>query len=284
MRSRNSILAFLGLLVSASVGPPANTQPFEHRPDWRRERLPRIEAAPDPALVTVVPQKDGWTRVEGAPGAAVDGRARLVRVINLRTADEVAAPVRSDGSFAARLFSPPGSTLQINTNMMETGDLSPEIEQTFLTDGQIVLSDMSGPEREMVGGMFGGDMSSSPGTLFPVELDAEQSAEWVPFVKKIGPNLWYFGKARLSEKHVRHGDAVRLDIELHVVFESENVARGAFREPPVIEPGFHILFDKRGHQRPHNRLSISHLLTPTGLPIEAHNEMLAEQLPDGRRE
>ncbi|MHC4601653.1 MAG: hypothetical protein ACYS47_21875, partial [Planctomycetota bacterium] len=52
-------------------------------------------------------------------------------------------------------------------------------------------------------------------------------------------------------------------------------------------PGFeillHPLFDEKGRERPRARLSASHLLTPTGLPIEAHGEMTAEPRPGGRR-
>ncbi len=282
MYRATSVLITLALVLGASS--LAYEEPFEHGPDWRRARLPRIDVPPDPSLIRIVSEEIDFARVVGAAGAAVDRRARLVRVINLRTADEAVAPVRPDGSFEVRLFAPPGSTLQVNTNMMEIGDLPPEIEEPILSKGQIVLSDMSGPHREILGGMLSGDISSSPGTMIPVVHDSGDSREWHPFVRKIGPNLWYFGRTRASTRAAFPGEPVELEVELHVVFESERAARNAFREPPVIEPGFHILFDQKGRQRAHNRLSVSHLLTPTGLPIEAHNEMLAERLPGGRRE
>jgi DNA-binding beta-propeller fold protein YncE len=274
----------LGFVALVSGALSAYEEPFGREPDWRSARLPRIDLPPDPSLIGVLAGENGSAQVTGAPGAAVDRRVRLVRVINLRTADEVVAPVRPDGSFEARLFAPPGSTLQINTSMMEMGDLPPEIEEPILSKGQIVLSEMTPPQREILGGMLTGNVSSSPGTLIPVPQERDDSSEWHPFVRKIGRNLWYFGRGRTSTRAALPGEPVQLEVELHVVFESERAARNAPREPPVIEPGFHILFDEKGRQRAHNRLSVSHLLTPTGLPIEAHDEIMAEPRPDGQLE
>ena len=84
----------------------------------------------------------GWARVTGVAGAAADRRAQMVRIINLCTADQVAAPVRPDGSFQARVFAPPGSWLQINTNMLRIEELPPELRVAMRRSGYITPSDV----------------------------------------------------------------------------------------------------------------------------------------------
>ncbi|HUU17262.1 MAG TPA: hypothetical protein VMW72_08940 [Sedimentisphaerales bacterium] len=49
---------------------------------WRRQSQPRIERPPNPKLILVNPEEDGQTFITGAPGAAGDMRARIVRVVN----------------------------------------------------------------------------------------------------------------------------------------------------------------------------------------------------------
>ena len=59
--------------------------------DWRRRSRPRIERPPDPNLISISAEEDGQTIITGNPGAAGDTRARIVRVVNLFTSDQVAA-------------------------------------------------------------------------------------------------------------------------------------------------------------------------------------------------
>jgi len=161
MRARRPLIV---LLMLTWVMLPAWAQSAEERwPDWRVERLPRIESAPDPTRITIVPVDDGWAWVLGGPGAGADDRARMVRIINLSTADQVAAFVRADGSFGARLFAPPGSALQINTNMLRTEDLPWELQAAIRTRGKAALEDLrpESPGAEVIGG----HVSSSSATI-----------------------------------------------------------------------------------------------------------------------
>jgi hypothetical protein len=78
-------------LACQPAGLAGERRPQGEQHDWRRERRPRIDLAPDPSRSRVLPDEDvGWVRVTGQPGAATDRRATLVRAVNLATADEVA--------------------------------------------------------------------------------------------------------------------------------------------------------------------------------------------------
>jgi hypothetical protein len=148
--------------------------------------------------------------VTGAPGAAGDARARLVRIVNLRTADEVVAPVEPDGSFRAVLFAPFGSTLQVNTSMFLVEDLPPDIRRRIRRSGWVQVNGLPEPFRHMIGE----DTSSSPAVLVPVR--GSDDGGWHGFAKKTGEHLWVFGKARLSKREARPGETVALDMECHV--------------------------------------------------------------------
>ena len=260
--------------------PPPREEPYA---DWRAARLPRVERAPDPRRITILPDDDGQAWVVGSAGAAADRRAQMVRIVNLRTADEVVVPARPDGSFTARLFAPPGSSLQISTNMLGGEELPPQIREAFRTEGHVAFAkgpeEVPNPPFEFVRDHF----TTSPGTIVPVRPDGESARGSVAFVKKVGPSLWYFGTARLSTREVSPGDSLHLDVRLSVVSGSQAVARNVPEETPTVALGLHSLFDAQGNQRPHVRLSASHILTPTGLGIETQNDLMAEPRPDGHK-
>ena len=253
----------------------------EYRPDWRTRRPPRIEHAPDPARIAILPYHGGMTEVVGDPGAAVDQRARMVRIINLRTADEVAARVLADGSFVARMLAPPGSWLQLNTSMLVADDLPSDLQTRLQRTGQIVISEIPQPHREWHRGKFSEHPTSSPGLILPVERRLVSSHRWPAFAKRLGPQLWCTGRAKPDRTHVSAGESVRMEVDLSV--RSGSRTAPSDNAPPRIGVNLTCLFDAQGRQRPHVRVSASHLLTPTGLPIETHNELLAEPTPNGRK-
>ncbi len=257
--------------------------------NWRARRLPRIEVAPDPARITVVPTSEGQAEVVGAPGAAADPRAKLARIVNLRSGDHALVPVLADGSFRAELFAPPGSWLQINTvipalaELAETQGVPPHIREWMKSKRAVSLSDMPDlpdlPREfpEIVRSALGSHFSSSPGTILLVQGDGR--GDWRGFVKRAGREVRLFGRARLSPTTVVPGNSADLEVRLQARFDSPAAAIEAAREPPVIHLSLHQLFDRHGHQRPHHRTSVSHVLTPTGLPIETHNELLGHRGP-----
>ncbi len=274
------LMAGVLLLGLALTSPPACGCAAEFPwPDWRSARLPRITLPPDSSQISVVPVDGGWAWVLGGPGAAADPRAHLVRVINLCTGDEAAAPVRADGSFGLRMFAPPGSNLQINSNMLRTDQLPWALRAAFEASGKRALENLT---RESPGAeMIAGHSSSSPGTIIAVVQSTGDHRRWPGMVRKIGPALWLVATGEPSTNRVSPGDAVDLEVTLSV-----SSAPGA--DVPDL-PGkslmmwahLHCLFDAHGRQRPYGRLPVSAVRTPTGIPIETHGEMVAETQPDG---
>jgi DNA-binding beta-propeller fold protein YncE len=253
----------------------------ERWPDWRAGRLPRVEVAPDPARISMVPLDEGWTWVLGGPGAAVDPRARMVRIFNLATGDQAAAPVRGDGSFGLRLFAPSGSALQINTNMLQIDELPWELQAAVRERGKAALENLA-PESPGVE-MIGGHLSSSPAIILSA-LDARSpGGRWPGVVRKVGRHVWLVARAEPSSRQVSPGQSLDLDVTLTVVFGPEAETRDVPRGPLALWPHLHPLFDRDGRQRPYGRLPLSAVLTPTGLPIETHGEVVAEPGPDGRK-
>ena len=248
---------------------------------WRAARHPRIDMPPDPSRIRVVPDEEfGFARVVGQAGAAADRRAKIVRLVNLATADEVATLVRSDGSFAARLFAPAGSALQVSTLMLEVEELPFELRQAMRENGCITPSDM--PHAEFYIGLIGSHVTSSPGTVIPLVQPAVSTRRWPAFVRKVGQRRWLLGSATGSKAKVEAGEQLDVDVQLAVVSDAltgDDVTTGR----PQIAFALHRLFDRDGRQRSFARQPTSDVLTPTGVPIETHGEMMVEPRPDKRR-
>jgi len=206
----------------------------------------------------------------------------MVRIVSLATADEVATEVRADGSFAAPLFAPPGSALQISTMMLGSDELPPELRRAMRRNGCITPSDM--PHAEMFEGMIGSHPSCSPGAIIPIVQESVSQTEWPAFVRKVGRQCWLLGSARTFDADVESGESVDLEVRLSVVYGSDETAVSAPAKSPRMHFALHRLFDKDGRQRAFGRQPVSDVLAPSGLPIETHGEIVAEPRPDGREE
>ena len=244
---------------------------------WRTTPPLWIRRPPDASRITIRPVSDGTAVITGTAGAAGDTRARLVRAVNLMTADEAIARVMPDGSFALRLMAPPGSSVQIATAMSGDlpGPIPDELRQRFESGESIDLDETVGPLREMVVG----NRTTSPGVILPVRTSEEGA---VGFVSKVGRGRWVFGTARPSRRRFKPGDPLELRVAMTVRFESENAAQRATADRPTVDPILVPMFDARGRQRGGGRLLATHVLAPTGLPIETHGEMIAHRRDDGR--
>ena len=241
---------------------------------WRRQPLPRIRVAPDPERISILPEKDGEASIVGSLGAAVDPHARLVRAVNLRTADQAAAIVRRDGSFRMRLMAPPGSDVQVFTSMLE--DFPEGVRRRLGNDSGLEVTRL--PEH--VRGMIETDRTSSPGVILPVaSKPASQGRSG--FVIKIGPARWVFGHAEVLPARLTPGRSCSIRVTLHVRFETEAATGRADLRPPRVHPQLLPLFDKSGRQRSGVRIVATHVLTPTGLPIETHVDMVGRRDPQG---
>lgn len=243
---------------------------------WRQHAQARIERPPDPKLITVSPADNGQTLIIGVPGAAGDPRARIVRVVNLFTSDQAAAWVRQDGSFRVRLVAPPGSSLQISTSMHE--DFPEELRRGLDSPWGFDLTHL----REDLQGIIQGDRSCSPGLILPVKRSHHVAQDEACFVRKLGKECWLFGTARLARKALSPGDLGEAALTLCLRCESEDAARRLARGRFDVHCGLTPLFDQDGKHLSAMRLLATHVLTPTGLPIETQTDLVGRRDHQGR--
>lgn len=241
---------------------------------WRHRLEPRIERCPDPRLISIIPQEDGHTIITGAPGAAGDTRARVVRVVNLMTTDQAAALVRQDGSFRLWLVAPPGSSLQISTSMHE--DLPEELRRDLDSPWGLDLTNL----REEFQGILQGDRSCSPGLILPVKKGPFAAQNEACFVRKIGKERWLFGTAHLLRTRLDPGEFGVVTITLSIRCESEEAVYDLIERSFDVHCGLTPLFNSNGMHMSAIRLSATHVLTPTGLPIETQTDLVGRR--DGR--
>ncbi|MCU0961137.1 MAG: hypothetical protein MUF48_13610 [Pirellulaceae bacterium] len=278
------------LLAVAAGAEESRRAPAQHAPavreldrpqpwDWRSARLPRIRVPPDPALVTWTWQSDGWAMLQGGPGCVSLDRPGLLHVVNLQTGDQTTTRVRSDGSFSARVFAPPGSALQLMASQQDPRDTPPELHEFLFSDQGAYLNQLPPHLAFAVGGLAisidaGANPTTSPGSILRIP-----TTEGMAFVHKVEVDRWVYGSARLSHERVWPGARLAADLELHVV-SLKSLAD--LVRPPRVEFAGKLLFDAAGRQHPcGGRLSASHVLTPTGLPIETMGELVTEPRPGG---
>ena len=262
-------------VVAAQPFEPPHDEPGHEIWNWRTQRLPRIDIPPDPERIAVESRDNGWAVVRGAPGAVAVEQPGTIRIVNLHTGDQTAAAVHADGSFSARVFAPPGSALQLSASMLNPMDVPPEFREHLFSEEGLYLNGMHEGAALALGGFATSiDQMSAP-TTSPGTIITVPGERGVSFVIKKGPGLWVYGRAELSQDRVRLREPFFADITLHVV-SLEPI--GDMASPEVVF-GAHMLFDAQGRQLPMGRISASHLLTPTGLPIEAMGEMMVEKFP-----
>ena len=268
--------------VLMSHNPPVVREPARPQAwDWRTARMPRIHVPPDPSLVTWKLPSDGWALLHGGPGCVALDRPGLVHIVNLQTGDQTTARVSRDGSFAARVFAPPGSSLQLMASQQDPRDTPPELHSHLFSDQGAYLNHLPPHLAIAVGGLAisidaGASPTTSPGSILRIP-----AARGMAFVHKVAADRWVFGSVQLSRERVLPGARLAADVELHVVsFQS----LADLVQPPRIEFAAKLLFDAAGRQHPcGGRLSASHVLTPTGLPIETMGELVTEPRPNGQR-
>ena len=262
-------------LLEVTRGIREDVARFVAERSWRRQPQPKIEHAPDPRLILVSPEEDGQTIITGAPRATGDRRARIVRVVNLFTSDQVAAWIRQDGSFKVRLVAPPGSVVQISTSMQE--DLPEELRVGLASPWGLDLTNL----REEFQGVIQSDHSCSPGLILPVKRRNAAAQDEACFVRKIGEERWLFGTASLSQAHLNPGELGEAAIVLSIRCESEEIARRLANQRFDVDCSLSPLFNQDGQQLSARRLLATHVLTPTGLPIETQIDLVGWRDPTG---
>ncbi len=194
---------------------------------------------------------------------------RIVRAVNLQTLDHAAAFVRPDGSFQLAMQAPPGSGVQISASQPQEGPL--ELLDRLKDERQIELEG----QPEDVRMMIQGGTSSSPAVLLHVPPRKPEPGA-ACFGGRIDRKRRVTGTARLQPDAVKPGESARVTVDLTIRCESEEAARACADRPRPFHLGVTRLFDGQGRQCGPSRLLATHVVTPTGLPIETHNEMVGE--------
>ena len=194
---------------------------------------------PIAALITVgTPATDGTTTVSGAPGAVPAG----TRVVVASLAYSVPRFVQADqdGSFAVEVPSAPGDTIQIRY-LVELGNpfVPPDLAETVHWPGTLVRVPQSEPASGFAGAYY-------------------RNVE--------GGTVLGFGSGTVSETRLAVGETTQVTgtVSFRIPAGAEVPSVETINGGLVVSP----LFDAAGKQVGAGTDFISHLLTPTGLPIE----------------
>ncbi len=196
---------------------------------------------PIASLITVEnPAPDGMTSVSGAPGA-VPPRA-VVLVASLAYSAPAFVRADQDGSFDAEIPTAPGDTIQIRYRVDPVFD--PRVPDTLQ------------------------GLTNWPGTLVRVPQSQPRSDFAGAYFRNVeGGVVRGFVSGTVSETVLAIGGATRVAGDV-----SFRIPTGAATPPPADSLGARLmlspLFDTDGNQVGAGTDFISHLLTPTGLPIE----------------
>ena len=207
-------------------------------------RIPVMDIVDHPppiaSLITVgTPAPDGTTTVFGAPGA-VPAQA-VVLVASLAYADPDFVRANEDGSFDAEIPAAPGDIIQIRYRV----DLvfNPNVEGNLL------------------------NKTHWPGTLVGVPQSEPASGFSSAYFHNVAGGILHgFASGTVSETRLAAGESTRVAGTIAFRIPAGAVAplAGSYRAEISLSP----LFDAGGNQVSAGTDYISHLLTPTGLPIE----------------
>lgn len=231
-------------MVDASAGSVSNVfipaaEPFakHHRNDPPRSALISIEAIDEGGIATV----------RGATGAA-DGVA-LISVVNLQTGQVAEGFSAADGSFAIRMFAPPGTSLAVHQDLTSHGIRT-------LAPATVVRAPIAGEDQGVfaASGVVGGDSpwGTDPATVSSVGfVDTQKlwltgtldSTNWAA-----GQSGTLEGRAVLYSMNVPDINLATMELDGYVALER--------------------IFDAQGNQEHAFPEAMSHVLTPTGFPVE----------------
>ena len=209
------------------------------------------KAPPVASRISVGPANDsGIAVVSGSPGAA-DGTA-TVAMVNLQTGQKTFGVSETDGSFEIPMFAPEGSYLAIHHDI--TGNMVFNNDPS-LTAGTIIRVPVPG---ERMGSFATGARLASNG-----EFSTGQ------FATEGGPDvgqIWLWGS--IDNRNWSAGQSGTLSGTARIY--SRNIAN---QTPSMDGSRVYLerIFDGAGKQELPNPEQASHLLTPTGFPIERRN-------------
>jgi hypothetical protein len=199
---------------------------------------------PDSGKITLSPQPNGFTLVEGAPGA-LPGPGP-VYVVSPNTGYADLADLGGDGSFSAKIVAPPGSWIIVKYDPTEGGWLNQ----------QVLSNPRPSPVNAASGLMLQVPYSppSGPGTPFVV------SGSTLP------QHIDFTLSGTMTGTYAPGGDATFSGMA--TVYPSTNGV-GSFTGNSLNFSGsLAPIFDKDGEPRTQANQFYSTILTPTGLPVE----------------
>ena len=222
---------------------------------------------PDPSRINVgAVDATGDAEIKGAPGASFPN-ATIV-ILNLNTGEYINTLATADGSFSGKLFAPPGSSIAIQQHAAPTNQPPLHSSLSGLFAGTIVRVPVEGAAR----GAFA--TATLTGSEWPMRknfLDISRDGH------REGNRLWISGQ--LGESEWAAGKRGRL--EGSAVLYSKGLAlfdMSAYRFGGMLT--LERIFDAEGNQEHAHPEAMSHVLTPSGLPIERRRGIDAVKIAD----
>jgi hypothetical protein len=193
--------------------------------------------------------------ISGAAGSVEPGA--IVAVGNLDTSVVTFVNAEPEGSFQARIYAPPGSSIQVK-HAYPFISLN-EIEATFT--------------GTIAGDIIAGWMNATAGTIIQVPLTHSGQIGSIPFgfagtiAHESGEGFWYM--QGISGPEIPFGAGIQLPITATVQITTPALIPGMDLSGTtgIVEIKLRRIFDEDGNQIPMSQTPISNFLTPTGLPI-----------------
>jgi hypothetical protein len=217
------------------------------------EQLPYPITPPDASKITVgPPDVDGYATVNGADGA-VPGEA-AVGLINLSSGTVMTATATASGAFTATLFAPPGSTLLVKYDL--DGNAVSLLWQLATTK----IADTIAEVNVLPGTTFlAGEVTPNNGEFQSVGFFPDWAGWWLSGTVA--------GPGGGGDFDLQPGDQLTVTGALQITTPELNCT-GVPTYTPSVDMNLRYLFDSEGYSHPWSAGFISHLFTPTGLPIE----------------
>ena len=249
--------------ATSPVPQPSANVFTDSRPDYL---WPETIQFPDFSKITLTWQGNGYTKVDGAPGAIPGPYPVLVEVPN--TGFVILTDAAEDGSFNAKAVAPPGSWVMVRYDPTPQGIwLNPSFDQ-FQPN---VISGELGSVQEAPSswGMVPLEFVEGKGLHFSVSTIGEpQPVEHLDYSLS-GTMIGAF----------RPGGSVTLTGAANVYAAPELTQDLAGQRLDFFVP-LRLMFDASGRARLINNVFFSNILTPTGLPVE--HPSCCEDEPPGR--
>ena len=231
---------------------------------WSEQLQPALLVDPPRAALISVsdPDESGIAVVAGDPGAAAG--LSTIAIVNLQTGQRSLTTSDADGSFAGTMFAPPGSHILVKHD--PTG--------RYLVPGDLQISFEFPPGTSLY-------VPPSPSAA-GIPLAATSIADGGPGLLNADPQevkalgirdpgqLWVSGT--INSRQWNPGESISLNGK--AVLYSKNLVTKPDLSAVTVTGKIYLerLFDGQGKQVQNRREFMSHIMTPTGLPLESSGD------------